>query len=163
MSSLARFLEGWSTFYTAMVGGTTVLMGLVFLAVSLRLEVFTRGGLHEPREVAWQTFINFFWVFVISLVFLIPGASGTALAVILTSLSVAGLFLVLRRWRRSEHRGVSAAVALLFRARCQQCVELLRLSQPRSRGSGARLPGWYCGVQRLGTAVCVPASRRAGG
>ena len=104
MSSLARFLEGWSTFYTAMVGGTTVLMGLVFLAVSLRLEVFTRGGLHEPREVAWQTFINFFWVFVISLVFLIPGASGTALAVILTSLSVAGLFLVLRRWRRAYRR-----------------------------------------------------------
>ncbi len=104
MTDFGVFLNSWSTFYTALAGSTTVLMGLIFLAVSLRLDVFTRSGLHEPKEVAWQTFINFFIVFVFSMVFLIPDSSPTAFAIILTSLSALGVFLVVRRWVRAHGR-----------------------------------------------------------
>ncbi len=104
MNDFDTYLRSWSIFYTALAGGTTVLMGLIFLAVSLRLDVFTRSGLHEPKEVAWQTFINFFIVFVVSMVFLIPDSSSTAFAIILTSLSVLGVFLVVRRWARTRGR-----------------------------------------------------------
>jgi len=119
MSNFLFYLDGWSTFYVALVGVTAVLMGLVFLAVSLRRDLFARSGLHEPREVAWQTFINFFWVFVVSLMFLIPGWSATAFAAVLTALNVIGVFLVARRWRRvhkklSRSRSIVAFLPLLL-------------------------------------------------
>jgi len=104
MSDFASFLESWKIFYAALAGGTAALMGLIFLAVSLRLDMFTRSGLHEPREVAWQTFINFFWVFVYSLCFLIPQSSSLVFGLILISLSVAGTVLVVKRWMRAHKK-----------------------------------------------------------
>jgi len=104
MSDFGSFLESWNVFYTALAGGTAAVMGLIFLAVSLRLEIFARSGLHEPREVAWQTFLNFFWVFFISLYFLIPGNSQQSFGAVLAILSLIGLILVLRRWVKAHAR-----------------------------------------------------------
>ena len=101
LNDFSSFLENWGVFYTALSGATAVFTGLIFLAVSLKVELFTRSGLHEPREVAWQTFLNFFWVFVISIFFLMPNNSATIFGVILSFLNVAGIFSVIRRWLKS--------------------------------------------------------------
>jgi hypothetical protein len=98
MNHFAAYLESWNPFYIALVGACAVLMGLIFLAVSIRTDLFTGKGNSEPKSVAWQTFLNFFWVFVIGITFLIPGINLLSLGIILAVLGLAGNAMVMRRW-----------------------------------------------------------------
>ena len=102
MNDFAAYLGSWTAFYAALVGATAALMGLIFLAVSLRVELFNRRDVPEPRHIAWQTFLNFFWVFVIGLT-LIPSISSLAFGTVLAALSVAGNLSIIRRWYRSRN------------------------------------------------------------
>jgi hypothetical protein len=73
-------------------------MGLIFLAVSLHLDLFQKKATGEPRQIAWQTFINFFWVFTISLIFLLPKLNNLSLGLIVLLLGLCGEYITCRRW-----------------------------------------------------------------
>jgi hypothetical protein len=111
MGSFSDYIASWNIFYAALVGATAALMGLIFLAVSLRIELFNRKDVHEPRQIAWQTFLNFFWVFVIGITFLIPGITALSLGIVLAVLGTVGVILVIRRWWRArKHLSVRQAL-----------------------------------------------------
>ena len=65
-------LSGWRDFYLAAGSAAAVLLGLIFLGMSLHLQT---GGSHRDRAVvrpAAQTALLFIYVVVISLLMLIP-------------------------------------------------------------------------------------------
>jgi hypothetical protein len=118
MGSFSDYITSWNIFYAALVGATAALMGLIFLAVSLRIELFNRKDIHEPRQIAWQTFLNFFWVFVIGITFLIPRTTALSLGIVLAVLGAVGNLVVIRRWWRARNhvslkQGLIAFVPML--------------------------------------------------
>jgi hypothetical protein len=102
MSAFSAYLESWTLFYGALAGACAVFMGLIFLAVSLRMELFNRADFPEPRQIARQTFLDFLWVFVVAIIFLIPGTNRTSLGIIIGVLGAAGAVLVIRRWVKAR-------------------------------------------------------------
>jgi uncharacterized membrane protein len=93
-------------------------MGLIFVSVSLHLDLFRREARGEPRQIAWQTFVNFFWVFTTSIVFLLPGLTNLSLGLIILLMGFAAEYITSRRWRRARKhlslgRGLVAFVPLV--------------------------------------------------
>jgi hypothetical protein len=118
MEGFNVYLESWQTFYGIIAGSSAVLMGLIFLSVSLRLDLFRREARGEPRQIAWQTFVNFFWVFTTSVVFLLPGLTNLSLGLIILLMGLAAEYITSRRWRRARKhlslgRGLVAFVPLV--------------------------------------------------
>lgn len=98
-------LERWHDFYLAIAGGAATLVGLLFVALSYRLELVKR--LREAEWLALQTFTNFLGVFFAAIAALSPlGDRHIALILMAlnTSLLVASAFSA-----RQELRGTPAA------------------------------------------------------
>jgi hypothetical protein len=102
MENISGYLENWRTFYAVLAGSSATLMGLIFVSVSLHPNLFGRETISEPKQIAWQTFINFFWVFTISVVFLVPGLTGLSMGLIVEILGIAGTIIACRRWWRAR-------------------------------------------------------------
>ena len=102
MEDFQIYLESWRTFYGIVASSSAVLMGLIFLSVSLHLNLFRREARGEPRQIAWQTFINFFWIFTTSIIFLLPSLTTLALGLIIMLLGLAGEYITSRRWWKAR-------------------------------------------------------------
>jgi hypothetical protein len=104
MDNFNIYLDSLRVFFGVTAGCSATLMGLIFLSVSLHLNFFRQSATKEPQHIAWQTFINFFWVFTSSVVFLLPELTPLALGLIILLLGLAGEFITCRRWwRASKH------------------------------------------------------------
>jgi hypothetical protein len=103
VEAFAVYLESWHIFYSTLATASAALMGLVFLAVSLRLDTFHLKNSSTPRNIAWQTFVDFLSVFAISLIFLLPGLMPITFGMILGLVALAGLIIVIRRWWRARN------------------------------------------------------------
>ena len=90
----ARNLTDWSGYYTLVGGMAATLLGLLFVAVSLRLDIFRRRVLADVREFATLIFGSFLVVIVIAALALAPHGGSTSLTWILLLASVAGLLLI---------------------------------------------------------------------
>jgi hypothetical protein len=90
MDNFNVYLESWQVFYGVVAGSSATLMGLIFLSVSLRLDLLKKSAYREPQLIAWQTFINFFWVFICSIVFLMPELTSPSLGLIILFLGLCG-------------------------------------------------------------------------
>jgi hypothetical protein len=101
MNDFAAYLQQWHPFFTTMVVTAATLMGLIFLAVSLHIELFKQTQSREPKQIAWQTFVNFLTVIFVGVLFLIPGMSPPVFGVMLAILGLAGTIIVVRRWVRA--------------------------------------------------------------
>jgi hypothetical protein len=86
-----RALAAWHDFY--MLGGTAAatLLGLLFVAVSLKLEVVRSESAKHVRALAWQTFASFLSVLFISFTYLIPFVDQRSLGLVLAILGGFGL------------------------------------------------------------------------
>jgi O-antigen/teichoic acid export membrane protein len=101
--SVTRALAGWSGFYTLLGGAAATLLGLLFVALSLRLNVFRDQALADVRDFATFTFSTFLVALVIAALALAPHARGSVLAVALGLVGAVGLLMtvwVARQWRR---------------------------------------------------------------
>jgi hypothetical protein len=119
METFTSYMGSWNIFYSTLGTASAALMGLVFLAVSLRLDTFHLKDSSTPRNIAWQTFVDFLSVFAISLIFLIPGLAPTTFGLVLGMVALAGLIIVVRRWWRARNhltlrRSLVAFVPLLI-------------------------------------------------
>ncbi|HEU4792181.1 MAG TPA: hypothetical protein VFS96_00850 [Nitrolancea sp.] len=75
METLEQAIEPWHDFYTAVSAATATLVGLLFVSLSLNLKLVTGEQHAEIRALAIQTFANFTYVLILSLIFLIPNLS----------------------------------------------------------------------------------------
>jgi hypothetical protein len=102
---VARSLEGWHEFYLMAGTAAVTLVGLLFVALSFHLDAM----LHEHRAhllaAARLAFMNFVYVLMLSLFFLIPDNTPALLGIAGTILSTATLGYVLVAGFRSRPRG----------------------------------------------------------
>ncbi|MEP7286514.1 MAG: hypothetical protein ABI947_12180 [Chloroflexota bacterium] len=81
MKEFQTAVEGWHDFYVALSAATATLMGLLFVGISLNLEIINRQANADLRLVASQTFTNFIEVVLISFLFLIPNLVPAGLGI----------------------------------------------------------------------------------
>lgn len=101
----AHALEGWHEFYLMAGTAAVTLVGLLFVALSFHLDTL----LHEHRAhllaAARLAFMNFVYVLMLSLFFLIPDNPPVMLGIACTMLSLVTFGYVLVAGLRSRGRG----------------------------------------------------------
>lgn len=97
---VAASLEGWHEFYLLAGTAAVTLVGLLFVALSFHLDTLLHDHRAHLLAAARLAFMNFVFVLMLSLFFLIPHSSPLLLGVTCTVLSVFTLGLVLvAGWR----------------------------------------------------------------
>jgi hypothetical protein len=112
-------LEDWSTFAAVVGTAAAGLTGLLFVAVSIRIDVIAKS--RELRNRAAQTLALFVTVLFIAILLAIPGQSFQVLGAELVALAgiSAGAMAVLDRRAKAEpdpHEATEHAVALILDA-----------------------------------------------
>lgn len=97
-------MESWDTFAVIVGGAAAALLGLLFIAISIRLNVFASNV--ELRNRAGGTLTLFGIVLLLALMLAIPGQSRRVLGVEVVVLAVlGGLGLFFLSWRAGRNRG----------------------------------------------------------
>lgn len=81
--------EGWGDFFSAQVGGSAALLGLLFVGLSINLAEILKSQSLANRALLALVLLRI--VMIVSLVFLIPGLGPRALSVIVTAIGLAML------------------------------------------------------------------------
>jgi hypothetical protein len=89
MSDFASLVSGWETYYLLTGTAAATLIGLLFVAISVGRETVEAKAFRDLALFGALTFNCYFYVLVISILFLIPSLTRAALG-----LSLAGLGLV---------------------------------------------------------------------
>jgi hypothetical protein len=92
--SFARALDEWTAFYALMGGAAATLLGLLFVAVSLRLNIFRQRDVADVRDFAVFTFGTFLVTIMVAGLALAPHTRRAALALPILLAGIAGLALV---------------------------------------------------------------------
>ena len=89
MSDFAQIVAGWHDFFMLAGTASATLIGLLFVALSLRIDIRTARADSALRTTASQSFRSYLTVLLFALYFLIPDPSPSSIAwpVILTSLA----------------------------------------------------------------------------
>jgi hypothetical protein len=87
---LHEALADWSDFYVALAGASAALLGLLFVALSLRLNLFSRPEVADVRAFAVLTFGHFLVLVIIALLGLAPSTSARGLGLSLGALGLLG-------------------------------------------------------------------------
>jgi hypothetical protein len=101
--AFAQALAEWTAFYALMGGAAATLLGLLFVAVSLRLNIFHRREIADVRDFAAFTLGSFLVAIAIAALALAPHEGRTSMALVLLAIGVAGLLavaIVARIWIR---------------------------------------------------------------
>jgi len=88
--SFAEAVLRWHDFYALVGSAAAGLVGLLFVSVSLHLDVITQSVGGEARALAEQTFTSFIYVLFIALLFLIPAQSPVGFGLPLVLMGVVG-------------------------------------------------------------------------
>ncbi len=97
MKSFTDVLHDWQVFYATLAAACATLTGLLFVALSLNVDIFRRQENADLMVVARQTFAEFLLVLMVALVFLIPHQVPLGLGVALLALGLASTFSALRQ------------------------------------------------------------------
>lgn len=84
----AKFFEGWHEFYLLAGTAAVTLVGLLFVALSMHLDVLIHESKAHILAHARSTLVNFSYVLVVSLGVLIPHQSALQLGVLLSVASL---------------------------------------------------------------------------
>ena len=101
--SFAQAVAAWTDFYAYTGTAAATLLGLLFVAVSLRTGIFRAAEVADVRDEAVYTFGTFLALMLVAGVFLVPDQRPAGVAVplaLLGALGLAGLGRVFRQWRR---------------------------------------------------------------
>jgi FlaA1/EpsC-like NDP-sugar epimerase len=103
--AISRSLAEWNGYYALMGGAAATLLGLLFVAVSLRLNIFRQRNVADIREFAVFTLATFMAALVIAALALAPHASRMVVSLVTLLMAIVGLALsvvVLKTWRQLE-------------------------------------------------------------
>ena len=96
--TFAAVAETWHDFYLAAGTASATLVGLLFVALSLNLDVVTADDGMGIRVLAEQAFADFVFVLLIALFVLVPNQDAISLTIQLATVGAFGTFRVARRW-----------------------------------------------------------------
>ncbi len=88
----------WSNFYMATAGASAALLGLLFVAIQIHLDVIAAYSEGRWLAVARSTFYNFVTLFALSLLMLFPTTDHELQATLLVIAAVFGLYRLLNAW-----------------------------------------------------------------
>jgi len=97
------FAEGvlrWHDFYALVGSAAASLIGLLFVSVSMHIDIMAQAADNEARILAVQTFSSFLYVLVIALVFMVPAQNPWGLSLPLLAMGILGCLRMLQTWRR---------------------------------------------------------------
>jgi hypothetical protein len=104
----ARLLEGWHDFYILAGSAAATLVGLLFVALSFNLDILLHDRHAHLLAFARQTLMEFVFVLMISLVFLVPHVSVRPLGLLLALFSLVWLALAFVGRQRASRRAHKA-------------------------------------------------------
>jgi hypothetical protein len=119
MDTFTQAVEGWHDFYLLIGTAAATLVGLLFVGLSLNIDVITREANADLRVLAAQAFTNFLNVVMLAVLFLIPRQVPPGLGLPLLGISGYGLYENHRKNGRDPHAD------LLRRGAC--CLQPVRL------------------------------------
>jgi len=88
MNAFAELLKGWESFYLAVATAAATLMGLLFVALSVNIQLLSGPDGMRHRDTAVRTFGDFLFVLMLSLIFLVPNQEPIGLAIALFVLGI---------------------------------------------------------------------------
>lgn len=91
----------WTGFYTFLGAASTTLLGLLFVAVSLRLNLFHQVQVEDVRDYAVQAFGQFLALVLISALFLFPDQQPLGIGIPVALLAALGIVWQAHVWRIS--------------------------------------------------------------
>lgn len=91
MDPFAETVTGWHDFYIMVGTAAATLVGLLFVGLSLNIEMFRREETRDLRTLAALTFNSFIYVLAFAILFLIPRQVPLGLGLPLFFLGAAGL------------------------------------------------------------------------
>ena len=109
-------VAAWSDFYAYTGTASATLLGLLFVAVSLRTGIFRAAEVKDVRDEAIFTFFTFLTLMLIAGVFLVPGQRPSGVAAPLGLLGALGLVAVVRLWRQWRRLNPGALLPLAWKA-----------------------------------------------
>ena len=115
--SFGDIIASWHDFYFMLGGASATLVGLLFVALSLRLNRVREAERVDLRAFVWQTFGNFIYVVLVSAVMLIPTLVPIGLGLPLIIMGSIGLFDTISQFRkvqRSQRREWGVRTLRLF-------------------------------------------------
>jgi hypothetical protein len=127
MTDFSQAVHEWQTFYQVAGTAAATLIGLLFVAVSIHIEIFTRKAITDIHHFAALTFNCFFYVLLIAMFFLIPRLSPLGLGIPLALLGLLGLVNAViqqarsRKWQ-SVHQGMDLASRFNLPNLCLACL-----------------------------------------
>ena len=81
MNGFEELVREWQIFYATIAGAAATLVGLLFVAMSLNVGMFTGTESIGLRMLSRQTLSNFLYIIVFALIFLIPRQGPLGLGV----------------------------------------------------------------------------------
>ena len=88
MNDFLSSLQSWQIFYVTVAAASATLTGLLFVSLSLNRERLKGKNARRVKSIARQTFGDFLYVLMISLVFIVPHQVPISLTVALLVLGV---------------------------------------------------------------------------
>ncbi len=92
MDVFTTTIEGWHDFYLMIGTAAATLIGLLFVALSLNIELLRKDETGNMRIIAAQTFNIFVYVLLFAVLFLIPRNGPFGLGLPLIGIGAAGLW-----------------------------------------------------------------------
>jgi hypothetical protein len=102
-NAFSQALADWTAFYTLMGGAAATLLGLLFVALSVRLNIFHQREVADVRDFAAFTFGTFLVAIAVAGLAIAPHAHRSPLALSLLLVGIAAFFaiaVVARLWIR---------------------------------------------------------------
>jgi 4-amino-4-deoxy-L-arabinose transferase-like glycosyltransferase len=94
-----ELLERWHDFYLLAGTASVTLVGLLFVALSLHLEILLHDHRAHLLVYARQTLLSYTYVLLLSLLFLVPREGTRTLSVTITALSVVAMAITIHMAR----------------------------------------------------------------
>jgi hypothetical protein len=112
MDTFAQAVEGWHDSYLMIGAAAATLVGLLFVSLSLNVDVITREANADLRVLAAQTFTSFLNLVMFAVLLLIPNQGSHGLGLPLLGISGYGLYETVGRFlktRRARSRASSSS------------------------------------------------------
>lgn len=145
MESFGQQVQAWQTFYATIATSAATLVGLLFVALSLKLEAVSLAENAGMRLLARQTFTTFLYLIAISLTFLIPQQDHFGLGPSLIVIAIMGLIITVMELRAVHPNLSVSSDRILFRRsgiKIAAFASLLVIGVLILKGSDAKILYW---------------------